>query len=186
MRKVIKYYLMVSVIVSATVYFGACTTEEPECYEPKNVTAFSQYAYRSSDSIDRPVIIGGDTIIIRELDTTYRDTFLPISLFRVVNEDSVFQFMGVESNIGGFYLNAAKDSIQYLFTPDTSLVNVFDTLTLHYTPLLHFISNNCGYNYYFNINEVQSTKRFVDSIFIVNNSVTNDINTRNLKLILKR
>lgn len=51
---------------------------------------------------------------------------------------------------------------------------VSDTITINYSSSYNFVSKGCGYNYLHTIESVSFTRNRIDTILIINNSVTPD------------
>lgn len=161
-----------------------CKRSEPECYQPINVRAFLSYKHWFIDTVTVDSLIGGDTTTFTYTKPKINDTVFDFSWMKVINEDSAFQFAS-NGNYMGVIFNSNKDSIQYIFTPDTTK-SLLDTITIFYTPKVHFISNSCGYTYFYNINHINTTNHYIDSFAITTAEVNNTASTRNISLIFKK
>jgi hypothetical protein len=68
----------------------------------------------------------------------------------------------------------------------------FDTLTFYYSRKLQFLSNACGYTDFYNIDSLHYTNLAkdslsnIDSIQNTNRRVTNNVNTKHLKIYIHR
>ena len=81
-------------------------------------------------------------------------------------------------------LSSTTDSCQWIFKADSALTD-YDTLNFYYRRQLKFLSNACGYTNFYTLDSVHVTKnKGIDSIILTNNSVTNDVNTRQLKIYM--
>ena len=67
-------------------------------------------------------------------------------------------------------LDAGNNSSEFI------IINglVSDTLRVNYSSRYNFISKGCGYNYLYTIESVSFTKNRIDTVLIINNSVTPD------------
>ena len=162
---------------------ASCETEGPECYEPINVTVKSIFVNRDSFS----TTVGTDTSL---RDTTYiieDDTFLEAPRFTALdlNSQGIYQVTGVSTAVIGVALDAAKDSMRYTIQTDT-LSGDIDTITFYYRPSLFFVSNNCGYTNYFDLDSIRVTKNVLDSAKLNKPSVTKEGNVRNVLLYLNK
>ena len=60
-----------------------------------------------------------------------------------------------------------------------------DTITIKFESILHFISNGCGYQYYFNLTEVSSTHHLIQEAVITRATVTESIASENIEILFK-
>jgi hypothetical protein len=148
-------------IVLFLLALGACTQQRSPCYEPKLVS----------------VAIG----TYRLVDTSSVDTTLPFPLFacldtNVAQEES-------PSNKFAALLSPYIDSTRWIMRPDSfTTIEQIDTLTFYHNKSLNFISNACGYVYYYALSSVKTTYHSIDSISLVNTSVDNNANTQHLRI----
>lgn len=163
-------------------FLASCSTDQ-ECYEPVNVNARTGFTLISVDSVDSAVI-GIDTTYIKKARTNYKDTFLPTATITVLGEDKNFLIGSTGTSIGPL-LNPDKDSIRYSLRIDT-ITALYDTITFFYESSVHFISNNCGYTYYFNLQNVKSSYNSIDSIALLRKDVTNGSSDINVRLYFKK
>lgn len=165
------FILLLAVII-------ACTPKEQECFQPTTVTA--KVYFKVKDIRDTLIIT--DTSIIDTTFVYFRDTQMVAPSFYTQFGDSILQVNGVRGTVNmTLPLNPDTNSIQYAFTPDRDQL-IFDTLTINYTSELHFLSNNCGFTYYYNIDNVQVTTNFVDSFAVTDRNVTSDGSIQNIQL----
>ena len=77
------------------------------------------------------------------------------------------------SNTSSFslLLSPLTDSCSYALMPDSSAVNSIDTLTFYYNRNLHFLSNACGFTYFFSLQRISTTTNNIDSVRIINSDV---------------
>src|SRR5690606_18644482 len=130
-----------------------------------------------------------DSLIVTDTsarDTTiisHYDTQMVAPYFRSLNVDSVVSIIGVRGTVVmPLPLNPDASFIQYLVVHDTASMNVNDTLTIYYTPQVHFISNSCGYTYFYQIDSLQTATNLFDSTSLVDRAVTTKGNVRNILL----
>jgi hypothetical protein len=150
--------------------FGACTQQRSPCYEPKIVSA----------------VIGTYRIV----DTSSIDSLLPQPAFTCL--DTPLSQEIAANNIFTPLLSPHADSTRWLlipdrFNPDDSAdvatpVEFYDTLTFYHTKELNFISNACGYVYYYTLTNVTTTYHSIDSISLLNNTVDNNANTQHIRI----
>ncbi len=185
----IKRYFAI-LLLSLTLVAGSCTQQRQPCVEPILVSLrFSTWSTRTVvDSAVQPV-------------TSTRvsfDTILPYPVLGSVNalHDTSYRFISG----GSFYLflNPNKDTCTW-YLKQNSDSTIIDTITFYYTRKLQFLSNACGYTYYYNLTAVPSTPNLknniqqnpfdttrhrIDSIIIENPSVTNDVNVEHMKIFI--
>lgn len=161
---------------------ASCETKDQECYEPVLVRASN--AFIVTDTMTIRIPIGDSTVYKDSLIRVYRDSLMLNSAMEILNEDRSFFVIGTEQpdTVMKIALNPGKDSTRYTFRADTTASSLIDTITFYYVPIVHFISNNCGYNYYYTLTNVKFTKNLFDSVALVNTSITNDVKTRNVQL----
>jgi len=166
------------------VAFLSCETSGPECYEPVNVQARSVFVY--ADSIDTVYTVETDTNSYLVDTTIFRsgDLFPLASSFEVIDVDSHIVVNGYGTSSVGVPLNALADSVRYRYRVDTGST-LYDTLTFYYNSLVHFISNSCGYTYYFTLNSVRSTNNFTDSAVLSDVNVNNQGQSRHVLRYLR-
>ena len=117
------------------------------------------------------------------LDSTivsYRDTLLPRAKM-VTIDDNQFAFypFGSASRVS-VALNPETKDLSYQLQFDSTIA-AYDTLTFFYRPVLHFISNACGYTYYYSIDSVHFTTNELDSIAYNDRNVTNEAGKTNIR-----
>jgi hypothetical protein len=85
------------------------------------------------------------------------------------------------------FLSPHADSCQYILSTDTALVTeLLDTLTFRYDRRTQFLSNACGYTYFFTLRSVDATTNRLDSVRVTSTDVTNDANVEHLRLFYAR
>jgi len=154
--------------------FIACTQERQPCLTPKRASLNLRFVHFAADS----------SIVTNN----FTDTSLP---------RAIFTSLGDSGNLSTLYLaptayytislSPVTDSCKWQFIADsTSLLSAanFDTLSFYYKRKLQFLSNACGYTDFYSIDSVRTTKIHVDSVIITNTSVTNDVNTKHLKIFM--
>lgn len=167
-------------------FFGlaSCEKDGPQCYEPTVVRAAVAFVVIDTQTIKTSVdsTTQKDTLVYKSRDST-----MLASEMKILNETLPYKIIGTDPNLGIIHIafNPDKDSTSYTFRADTA-ASVRDTITFFYSPVVHFISNSCGYNYYYNINNVKFTRNLFDSVAIVNSNVTNNIKDRHVQLYFKR
>lgn len=171
----LKYILAVALVA---LVFIACEPGEPQCYEPNNVSCNLNILRKHIDS-DTDTVQGRIVITNK---ASYLDSFVITARAFLLNDTTNPIVISIENyNTFSVLLNPDTNHIRYKLQFDTTKDN-FDTLNIFYHSNLHFISNSCGYTYYFGIDSVQSTYNFLDSIYISNNAVTNSASDRHISL----
>lgn len=152
-------------IISLLLVFAACKDEDERdpCFEPKNIY-LNAGAYKA--------------------DTVIRDTALPNLILGPV--DSA-RFLDFDANSRKFllFLSPLSDSCRYYLQPDSG-ASLKDTLTFSYTRRLEFLSNACGYTYFFNLQQVRHTRHLIDSVRINNFDITNNASTEHLRVYFRK
>lgn len=82
-------------------------------------------------------------------------------------------------------LPQVQDSIRLLIQPDSSLQSpeALDTIDLHYTRELHFISTACGYETFFTLTGLSFTRNTLDTVELLQPKVNNDVNSEHVRLV---
>ncbi|MBS1588106.1 MAG: hypothetical protein JST52_00685 [Bacteroidetes bacterium] len=108
-------------------------------------------------------------------DTTVADSLLPNPRWIAIDSQVALVF---SKQTASFLLplNPASDSARFALQPDSSIL-MFDTLTFFYDRKLNFISNACGYCYFFGLHSISTTKHVLDSVRIRNTDVNGNVNT---------
>lgn len=167
MTKSKAYILLCSIMVSCL--YIACKQERDPCLQPVTVAA----------KIGTYKAIEGDTGII------VSDSLLPNAIIAVLDSPYAFAYAakGV-SKFTNIILSPMADSTRIFIQPDSARNTVLDkdTVTFYYDRQLHFISNACGYTYYYNIYNVRSTNYNIDSVRVSNGEVSENANIENVKI----
>jgi hypothetical protein len=120
------------------------------------------------------------------IDTSrvFVDTALPAAvLIPVTRRAAVDSFP--QQSVLTISLSSDTTFCQWLFKPDTT-TKTFDTISFYYQRNLQFLSNACGFAYFYTLDSVHTTHfsyqnynvvYSIDSAHITNASVTNDVNT---------
>ena len=172
------------IVIAGLFGLAACENGDPGCYEPQVVSAGIGYQLRDTQLVDDTVQLD-PLIVVQDTLDIFEDSIMASPEMEVLNESIPLLVIGNNDTRNlGIAFNQAKDSIRYRFRTDTASA-VYDTITIHYSSTLHFISNNCGYNYYFGIKNVTHTTHMLDSAAVINNEVT-EASTRNVVFYFKR
>jgi hypothetical protein len=103
-------------------------------------------------------------------DTTSIDTLLPHPVwFRV--DTAIGLLYSKETARFSLLLSPLADSATYVLAPDSAAIASKDTLTFFYERKLQFLSNACGFTYFYSLQKIRSSSHNIDSVKIVNNDV---------------
>lgn len=123
---------------------------------------------------DAPLQVGfysllNDTL---ELDTTATN----FTAWGIGSTDTIYQLQSglAEAEL---QLNPFIDKASYVLTFDS----ITDTLQVSYTRELELVSELCGFITLFDIQSIQTTRNYIDSVAIVNTKVTTD-NVQHVKI----
>lgn len=164
-------------LILASIIFLACKKDNT-CYQPRDVRAQVGMVVKEVLKIDSL----RDTVVVDTSITTYRDTsILQLHALSLDVDSPIHIYAAPRSAQIGLLLNPNADSIRYRLAYDTSSTD-YDTVVLYYTHSLQFISNSCGYTYYYTLGSAGLQGAQLDSFAIPNPSVTKDVNKRNLNL----
>ena len=146
----------------------SCTQERQPCLTPKVASLNMKCLHKLSDT-----------------SASFVDTNLPRAFFGCLTATGTRYFY-YTTRLSAFTISLSPDadSCTWLITND-SLVNDFDTLHFSYQRNLQFLSNACGYTYFYSLLSVSTTHNNIDSVVITNPSVTNDVNIKQLSLYFR-
>ncbi len=82
-----------------------------------------------------------------------------------------------------FTLNGQNTFTEVYLYPDSSNLATVDTLLFYYQPQLNFVSKECGFNYFYTIDSVKSTGKYIKKINVLNPEINNKVNTLHLELV---
>lgn len=87
-----------------------------------------------------------------------------------------------QNNITRFSLRLSQqdDSCRYIIQADSAL-GLSDTLNFYYNRKLQYISDGCGYTYFFDLKNIKYSQHQIDSIAIINSDVNTNVNTNPLE-----
>jgi hypothetical protein len=145
----------------------ACTQQRSPCLTPKIASLIIEAAHYPTDTA-----------------TTTIDTALPHAVFVAMPPgDTLRATIYNQQSQYTISLSPDSTSCRWEFTTD-SFKHSYDTLTFFYRRSLQFISNACGYTYFYSLDSVHTTHLIADSVQILNSSVTNNVNTKHLKIFV--
>jgi len=136
----------------------SCSVDRDPCLLPKT-TSLRLGAYQVIDS-----------------SQTVTDSALPHPLWIAIDSNIALQYPEKTSKFT-LLLSSLADSCRFALQPDSAVAS-FDTLTFYYQRQLQFLSNSCGYTYYFNITSVKNTFHNLDSVKLQNTTVNSDANSK--------
>ncbi|HRO43763.1 MAG TPA: DUF6452 family protein [Flavipsychrobacter sp.] len=152
-----KFWLPTTYCVLLTAYcLSSCEQQRDPCLQP--TTAYLRL--RSMKNV---------------ADTTVADSLLPNPRWSAI-DSGVTLIFGRRTGSFSLSLNASADSSRYAIQPDSAVFS-FDTLTFFYDRRLQFLSNACGYTYFYNLRSIKTTNHNVDSVLLRNNEVNGNVNT---------
>lgn len=163
--------LFTILLLSLSFAWLACNQTRQPCAQPKTVYVNAACYHVIADTNN--VAIVADTLLPNPLIGVV-DTAGKAAIF-YYGQHNLFQF--------SMFLNPNADSCQWFISPDSTNTS-FDTLTFAYQSKLQFLSNACGYTYYYNLNGVRTTHNNIDSVILENTNVTSNVNVEHLKIYI--
>ncbi len=163
------YYViapLIGIIALIMVAWAGCTTERQPCLTPKTASLNLVCMHLPTDTA-----------------TLFIDTAIPSAVFIALTKTKeVGTIFPLQSN---FTLSLSPDTTfcQWRFTTDSTNTK-YDTLSFYYQRNLQFLSNACGYAYFYTLDSVRTTHLIIDSLLITNTSVTNNVNTQHLQVYI--
>lgn len=170
------FTVIIAVFISL-LFTSSCSTERDPCLTPTTVYVRTG-AYRVADT--------GTAII---------DTFMVNPIVGTVDTHLVAYLAGPGINklYNVITLKPTQDSCSWFIQPDSLYPQRRDTFTFYYQRQLKFISNACGYAYYYSLDRVKSTVHAfadsihgIDSVVIANGNINGNGNIENLKIYLHK
>ncbi|NDC41201.1 MAG: hypothetical protein EBZ77_06570 [Chitinophagia bacterium] len=156
------------ILLPVLALLGACTQERQPCLTLKTA------------------LLNINFVHYRDTSTVVRDTALPRAYFvgsTVAGLNALYYKSA--SSVFTLSLDPGRDTTRWLVTTD-SLNYPFDTLDLVYTRQLNFLSNACGYTCFFKLTGATVTHNNIDSVLITDPGVTNNAQSKNLKIFIHR
>ncbi len=161
-------------LILAGSLFISCSQERQPCLTPKIASLNLRYVHFTADSAIASNITA--------------DTALPKAIFTAITDSGNRSVIYIApSAYFTISLSPAADSCKWAFIADSASLKTgasFDTMSFFYKRKLQFLSNACGYTDFYSIDSVHTTQHHVDSVIITNTSVTNDVNTKHLKIYM--
>ena len=148
------------------VVLASCTQERTPCLTPKIAVMNVECVHLLTDTSTVPV-----------------DTALTNAIFASETQYGINGVLYPQQSTFVLSLSSLADSATWLFTTDSAL-HQFDTLSFFYTRDLHFLSNACGYAYFYNLDSFHTTHNFIDSAKIKTASVTDNVKPTHFKIYI--
>jgi len=155
-RKVSRLPLVFLLVVFVAGYFSSCEVERDPCLQP--TTAYLRVHTMKALP-----------------DSTVADSLLPSPRWTAIDSGVTLVF-GNKTSRFSLSLNPNADSSRYAVQPDSNTV-VLDTLTFFYNRKFQFLSNACGYTYFFNLQRIKTTFHNIDSALLRNDEINGNVNT---------
>lgn len=171
MTKKNKYRILIPVILCSIIWI-ACTQQRSPCLTPTIASLNIECMHKASDT-----------------STVFIDTALPAAFWVAFTNAAPKYFLYNTQNADfTLSLSSVNDTCKWGITTDTTFNTInstnIDTLTFIYQRELQFISNACGYAYFYHLDTVYTTHIMIDSVHIINRSVTNNVNTKQLQIYI--
>lgn len=149
----------------ALLFMISCEEERSACMEPTTV-AMRVGCYTPADT--------GKAVV---------DTALPRPIIAGLFADSLKYWIAGNSDVQSFQLllSPIADSCQWVVKTDTTAITP-DTLTFYYSRKLQFLSNTCGYTYFYSLRDVHITHNSLDSVKISNTEVSSNASVEHIRL----
>lgn len=147
-------------------FFTACKQERQPCLTPKTA------------------ILNVETMHIPSPGAAPVDTAGPHPVLLAVTATG--EQGGYYTQVATFTLSLSPDAdtCVWLYATDTASAVLPDTITFRYQRNLQFLSNACGYAYFYYLKTVQTTTHNIDSVRITDANVTNNVNTKHLRIYI--
>lgn len=169
----INYYHRLILIFIAVFGFAACKQDRLPCGQPTTMSVIlGCHQVIGVDTLNHPVIT--DTVLSSPVVKTFDSIGTPLTLF----------YPSATSKLT-IHMSPVSDSCIWLVSPDTTSASTggYDSLSFHYQRQLTFLSNACGYVYFYNLTSVQAlSHHFIDSVQVINSTVNTNVNTEHVKI----
>src|SRR6185312_482741 len=133
-----KYSLFIFIALCG-ILWAACKQQRQPCLTPKTVNLSVETMHLPTDT-----------------STVFFDTILPTALFTAFTKNGFQPFISRQQQFQ-FSLTLSPDTefCQWAFTIDT-LGTIVDTLSFYYQRDRQFLSNACGYTYFYTLDSITS------------------------------
>lgn len=163
------YFIIFLSIAAFFLSIASCKKEAGGCAISMVATAQSKYVQRTIRYVDST--IGGlpfDTFYVTE-----RDTILPYLNAINLEIDTIGILGTPNTGFFSFYLNPNELKTSYAIRYDT-IGAYIDTIRIYHSSFPVYVSNDCGYTHYFQIDSLKYSSASIDSVFINNYEITLD------------
>ena len=151
---------------------ASCTQERQPCLTPKIASLNIRFVHFTSDTATANF-------------NNAQDTGLPHAQFVAMTGSGLEgRQYTVPTAFFTISLSPVADSCQWMVRADTVSTRPYDTMTFYYQRQVTFLSNACGFTNFYSLDSVHTTHSSIDSVILTNRSVTNDVNTRQLKIYM--
>ncbi len=170
MIKVSKYF-PAFLLLPALAFWVSCSQQRQLCLTPKTASLTMEMMHKANDTT-----------------TLFTDTALPSAVFIPLTDNPAKRNAFVYTRGSSFAVSLSPDTTMcmWLFATDTVSYQskTIDTITFYYARQLQFLSNACGYTYFYTLDSVHTSHLMIDSLHIINTSVTNNVNTKHLQVYI--
>ena len=160
-RKNRRIIILLAILMSLT--WAACKESvTPTCQEPTTASLYIHCYHYAVDTSTVPT-----------------DTVLPYASLGSLGTPTRYTQYITASSIYAITLSPFADSCQWAIIADSLRLlsgETYDTMTFHYQRQLNFLSNACGYTYFYTLDTVLTTRHNIDSVIITNTGVTLNAN----------
>lgn len=165
--------LLVLFLLGATIIMAACTQQRQPCLEPTNISVRAGIYTTNIDTAGVASIV------------SYA---LPSPVWGIIDSlgNSSFLYFNTNTSLFRFTLSSRLDECRWIIRPDTLENTITDTLTFSYSRQLTFVSNGCGYRYYYTLSDVNTTHNNIDSVVVNKTEVNNDLNAEHIRIYFIR
>ena len=164
-------YACCTALLLCALGWAACTQQRQPCLTPRIASLILQTVHYTTDTA-----------------TTTNDTAIPAAGFTALPpSDTLRGFIYPTQSQFTLSLSPDTSSCRWTFTTDsTKYAGIYgtDTLTFFYRRNLQFLSNACGYTYFYTLDSVHTTHTIIDSLHILNTGVTNNVNTKHIQIYI--
>lgn len=162
------FFVFLLVLSSA---FIACQQNRDPCLDPKIQKLFMG-AYTTTDT---PLGV-----------ITINTVSLPSPIIAPIGSNSnntLYYGVNNQAHTFALLLSTVSDSCQYFVQADTTFAPMYaDTLSFYYQRQLDFLSNACGYTYFYNLQKIITTNHNIDSVILENPGITTNVNVEHIKV----
>lgn len=143
---------------------GACVKND-FCIQPSAVKTVVRFKHMDSANKKVDLSINNITIFLTDSSYLYYDDISGVNQVQL-------------------YLRPNSNRQEMVFKQEEAPF-LSDTVAIKFESTLHFISNGCGYQYYFKLTELSSSHHLIQEVAITSASVTESIASENIEIIFK-